>query len=71
MNSLVNTMRLRIWKDTRGQDMLEYALIAAFIAAMWGVITVGVAINVSTVFSKVTSSIDQSQQLSLAITNPR
>ena len=30
MNDLI--MRLRIWKDQRGQDLIEYALMAAFVA---------------------------------------
>ena len=24
--------KLRIWKDTRGQDLIEYALMAGFVA---------------------------------------
>ena len=30
INHLVGT--LRIWKDTRGQDLIEYALMAGFVA---------------------------------------
>ena len=25
-------VRLQIWKDTRGQDLIEYALMAGFVA---------------------------------------
>jgi Flp pilus assembly pilin Flp len=57
MKALENAVwELRIWKDTRGQDFLEYALIAAFIATAYGVI-VPVAPADVTVFSKVTSAL--------------
>ncbi len=57
MTTFVNAIwELRIWKDTRGQDFLEYALIAAFIATAYGVI-IPVAPTVVTVFSKVTSAL--------------
>ena len=48
MNRLVNlAWKLRIWKDTRGQDLIEYALIAALIAlaATFGMSSVATAIN--------------------------
>ena len=58
MTTLVNAIwKLRIWKDTRGQDFLEYALIAAFIATAYGAITPAIAPAVVTVFSKVTSTL--------------
>jgi Flp pilus assembly pilin Flp len=57
MKTLENAVwELRIWKDTRGQDFVEYALIAAFIATVYGVITPA-APAVVTVFSKVTSAL--------------
>jgi Flp pilus assembly pilin Flp len=58
MTTLVNAIwKLRIWKDTRGQDFLEYALIAAFIATAYGAITPAIGPSISTVFSKVTSNL--------------
>ena len=47
--------RLRIWKDTRGQDLIEYALMAGFVAVAAGAIMPDVAGSISTIFSKVTS----------------
>jgi pilus assembly protein Flp/PilA len=44
---------LRIWKDTRGQDLIEYALMAGFVAVAAGAIMPGVATSISTIFSKV------------------
>ncbi len=46
---------LRIWKDTGGQDMIEYALMAGFVAVAAGAILPGVSTSISTIFSKVSS----------------
>ena len=47
--------KLKIWKDVRGQDLIEYALMAGFVAVAAGAIMPGVASSISTIFSKVTS----------------
>jgi pilus assembly protein Flp/PilA len=47
--------KLRIWHDTRGQDLIEYALMAGFVAVAAGAIMPGVARSISTIFSKVGS----------------
>jgi pilus assembly protein Flp/PilA len=47
--------RLRIWRDTRGQDLIEYALMAGFVAVAAGAIMPNVASSISTIFSQVTS----------------
>jgi pilus assembly protein Flp/PilA len=46
-----------LWRNTRGQDMIEYALLAAFIAVAAAAVTPGVASSISTIFSEVTSVI--------------
>ena len=48
-------LRLKIWKDTKGQDLIEYALMAGFVAVAAGAIMPGVASSISTIFSKVAS----------------
>ena len=48
-------LRLRIWKDTRGQDLIEYALMAGFVAVAAGAIMPNVASSISTIFSQITS----------------
>jgi pilus assembly protein Flp/PilA len=48
---------LRLWKDTRGQDLIEYALMAGFVAVAAGAIMPSVADQVSTIFSKVNSQL--------------
>ncbi len=48
-------LKLQIWKDTRGQDLIEYALMAGFVAVAAGAIMPGVATSISTIFSKIAS----------------
>ena len=50
-------MGLRIWKDTKGQDLIEYALMAGFVAVAAGAIMPNVATQVGTIFSKVNSQL--------------
>jgi pilus assembly protein Flp/PilA len=45
----------RVWKDTRGQDLIEYALMAGFVAVAAGAIMPNVATSISTIFSKIGS----------------
>ncbi len=45
--------RLRIWKDTRGQDLIEYALMAGFVAVAAGAIMPEVAGSISTIFGAI------------------
>ena len=47
---------LRIWRDTRGQDLIEYALMAGFVAVAAGAIMPNVASSISTIFSKVSTT---------------
>jgi len=56
MNRLVNlAWKLRFWKDTRGQDLIEYALMAGFVAVAAGAVMPSVATSISTIFQKVSN----------------
>ncbi len=47
----------RLWKEQSGQDMIEYALLAAALAVIVaGFLPPQVMPSVSTIFSKITSS---------------
>jgi pilus assembly protein Flp/PilA len=48
-------LKLRALKDTRGQDLIEYALMAGFVAVAAGAVMPGVADSISTIFSQVGS----------------
>ena len=46
---------LQFKKDQSGQDLIEYALLAGFVAVAAGAIMPGVATSISTIFSQVGS----------------
>lgn len=48
-------LKLKVLKDTRGQDLIEYALMAGFVAVAAGAVMPGVATSISTIFSKIAS----------------
>lgn len=52
-------LHLKIWKDSRGQDLIEYALMAGFVAVAAGAVMPGVATSLSQIFSKVASVMSQ------------
>ncbi len=45
----------RLWKDTRGQDLVEYALLAGFVAVAAGALLPGISTSISTIFSRMGS----------------
>jgi Flp pilus assembly pilin Flp len=45
----------RSWKDSRGQDLIEYALMAGFVAVAAGAIMPNVANSISIIFSSISS----------------
>ena len=46
---------LRRRQETAGQDLVEYALMAGFVAVAAGALMPSVATSISTIFSKITS----------------
>ena len=48
-------LKIKALRDTRGQDLIEYALMAGFVAVAAGAVMPGVASSISTIFSKVGS----------------
>ncbi len=48
-------IRLMSLRDTKGQDLIEYALMAGFVAVAAGAIMPGVASSISTIFSQIAS----------------
>ncbi len=53
-------IQTQIWKDRKGQDLIEYALMAGFVAVAAGAIMPGVADSISTIFSKIASVMSSS-----------
>jgi Flp pilus assembly pilin Flp len=57
MKLLINSVwKLRIWRDTHAQDLIEYALMAGFVAVAAGSMMPGVSTSISRIFSKVAST---------------
>ena len=52
----------RLWRNKLGQDLIEYALMAGFVALAAGAIMPGVASSISTIFSSVASTIDEASE---------
>ncbi len=60
MNRIQNfLLKVQLFKDTKGQDLIEYALMAGFVAVAAGSIMPGVSTSISTIFSKVASSMSR------------
>lgn len=56
MKKLTNLLwTLKIWNDNRGQDLIEYALMAGFVAVAAGAVMPNISTQISTIFSKVNS----------------
>jgi Flp pilus assembly pilin Flp len=53
---LHSLVRLRIWSDQLGQDLIEYAMIGGFIAVVSGMFMPNVSKDVSMIFSKIAST---------------
>jgi pilus assembly protein Flp/PilA len=45
----------RLVKDRKGQDMVEYALLAGFIAVAAGALVPGISTSIRTIFSRMAS----------------
>jgi len=52
-------LTLRVWNDLRGQDLIEYALMAGFVAVAAGATFPDIATGVSQIFSRVASTLSQ------------
>ena len=55
MIALIQQGLVKLKSDLRGQDLIEYALMAGFVAVAAGAIMPSVASSISTIFSSVAS----------------
>jgi pilus assembly protein Flp/PilA len=51
----LNLILIRLARETRGQDLVEYALLAGFIAVAAGALLPGISTSISTIFSRMAS----------------
>ena len=54
----IKSLIIRLLNDKKGQDMVEYALLAGFIAVAAGAILPGISDDISAIFSKMASVVD-------------
>jgi len=54
----IKSLIVRLMQDEKGQDMVEYALLAGFIAVAAGAILPGVSTDISIIFSKMASVVN-------------
>ncbi|MFZ0934825.1 MAG: Flp family type IVb pilin [Bryobacteraceae bacterium] len=57
-NVMQRIVHARLWKDTQGQDLVEYALTAGLVAVAAVAAMPGLTATVDNVFSKIGSIID-------------
>lgn len=60
MTNCIKKIKMAFWKvalckDTRGQDLVEYALLAGFVAVAAGALLPGISTSVSKIFSRMAS----------------
>jgi Flp pilus assembly pilin Flp len=53
--SIVAIKKWRIWEDCKGQDLIEYALMAGFVSLVAATIMPGIGSSINVLFSKVNS----------------
>jgi len=51
----MKNLLIKLMRDARAQDLIEYALMAGFVAVAAGAIMPNISSNISTIFSKVAS----------------
>ena len=54
---MVRNNLVKIARDNQGQDLVEYALMAGFVAVAAGAVMPGVATSISTIFSNIASTV--------------
>ena len=52
---VMRRLALAIWLNTKGQDLIEYALMAGFVAVSAGAFIPNIAPSISTVWTKISS----------------
>ena len=54
---IARVIQLKIWKDTSGQDMMEYACFMAAIVLMYAAFTPSVATGILHVFAQISDNL--------------
>ena len=54
---VAQSWRFALWRDRRGQDMIEYALLAGFIAVAVGSLSPALAHSMTLIYSRLASKL--------------
>jgi Flp pilus assembly pilin Flp len=54
---MLTNLLFKLWRDRKAQDLIEYALMAGFVAVAAGAIMPGVSNSISSIFSKIGSTL--------------
>ena len=57
VNAISWVVQLKIWKDTRGQDMMEYACFMAAIVLLYAAFTPSVASSLQHVITQISNNL--------------
>lgn len=52
--------KLRLVRDTRGQDLIEYALMVGFIAVAAGALIPGITTTMRSIFERISATLENS-----------
>jgi pilus assembly protein Flp/PilA len=58
----MRTFCKRLWQDTEGQDLVEYALMVGLVAVAAVAVVPKMATEINTIFNKVTSTLTSAAQ---------
>ena len=53
---------LAVWRNTRGQDLVEYALLAGLVAVASGLFLPGISESMCEIYSQLESKLDEAAQ---------
>jgi Flp pilus assembly pilin Flp len=65
--SLCSLCVKQFWRDKRGQDLIEYALLVGFVAVAAGAVIPNLGQNISVIFSKVGSVMTNAQNANVPV----
>ena len=58
MNAIISRIgNLRVWAESRGQDLIDYALLAGFLAVTAGALSPVVADSFGQIFSRIVGAV--------------
>jgi len=57
MKPLIWISSRKFWRDTQGQDLIEYALMAGFVAVAAGAVMPNISTSIAAIFTKIQTAL--------------